>query len=172
MVERQHEGDVGPTRPDLHPQGSQSSGPAPERVGSYRVEWELGRGGMGVVYLAHDERLDRRVALKALPTQLLHDEAAMAQLEQEARLLAAVNHPHVATIFGIEEGEGERYLVLELVEGPTLAERTSKDAMPLVESLVTCAQVAAGLATAHELGAGHRDLKPANVTRTRRGVVK
>jgi non-specific serine/threonine protein kinase len=127
---------------------------------------------MGVVYLAHDERLDRRVALKALPAQLVRDEAALVRLEQEARLLAAVNHPNVATIFGIEEAEGTRYLVLELVEGPTLAEQTACGALPMAQALSTCAQVAAGLAAAHERGVVHRDLKPANVKLTPKGAVK
>src|SRR6185295_17840493 len=94
MGSRRDSDEVAPTRPDRPAEGAPSSAPAPARVGSHRVESELGRGGMGVVYLAHDERLDRRVALKALPAQLVRDEAALARLEQEARLLAAINHPN------------------------------------------------------------------------------
>src|SRR5262245_6093243 len=135
----------------------------PERVGPYAVERELGRGGMGVVYLAHDARLGRRVALKSLPAELAADPARLARLEREARALAALSHPNVAGIYGIEEAEGARFLVLELAEGETLGARLARGALAVDEALSVCEQVAAGVEAAHESGVIHRDLKPDNV---------
>ncbi len=135
----------------------------PEQIGGYRVDRELGRGGMGVVYLAHDSRLDRRVAIKALPEHLAEDAERLARFEREARTLAQLNHPHVAGIHGIEESEGRRYLVLEFVEGATLGERLERGPLEIDEALELCAQIAAGLESAHEAGVVHRDLKPANI---------
>ena len=142
------------------------------RVGPYRIEDELGRGGMGVVYRAFDERLHREVALKALPDELAHDAEQLARLEREARALASVNHPHVASIFGMEQAERVTYLVLELVPGETLHERLCRERLPIDEALALCAQVAAGLDAVHRRGLVHRDLKPSNVMITPGGGVK
>ena len=96
---------------------------SPNAIGPYTIDRELGRGGMGVVYLGHDTRLDRKVAVKALPEHLAQDPDRLARFEREAKTLASLNHPNVAGIHGVEEHDGHRYLVLEYVEGETLAER-------------------------------------------------
>ncbi len=142
------------------------------RVGPYRVDGELGRGGMGVVYRAFDERLHRNVALKALPAELAADPAERSRLEREARALARVNHGNVASIFGLEESDGTLYLVLELIEGESLRNRMDRGALALDDTLALCAHVAAGLAAVHRKGLVHRDLKPANVMVTSDGVAK
>ncbi len=144
----------------------------PSRLGPYRVERELGRGGMGIVYLAHDERLHRRVAIKVVPEAFAADPERLARFEREARLLAALSHQNIAGIHGIEESDGARFLVLEYVEGETLADRLHRGALPLDEALDVCRQIAAALEAAHEAGIVHRDLKPANVSLTPAGVVK
>ena len=148
------------------------SGPDARRVGPYRLEGELGRGGMGVVYRAFDERLHREVALKALPDELARDAERLARLEREARSLAAVSHPNVASIFGMEEAEGVTYLVLELVPGRTLHERLDGGPLSPDEALALCGQVAAGLEAVHRKGLVHRDLKPSNVMVTPEGTAK
>jgi non-specific serine/threonine protein kinase len=132
---------------------------------------EIGRGGMGVVWRGWDTRLHRAVALKSLDV-LARDPRALAGLEQEARAMAAISHPNVAIIHGIEEAEGRPWLVMELVEGPTLAERLHDGALPLHEALRTCEQVAAAMEAAHARRVIHRDLKPGNVKVTSAGVVK
>jgi serine/threonine protein kinase len=137
-------GEPGPTRAR-----SRNDRRSARRVGPYRLEGELGRGGMGVVYRAFDERLHREVALKALPDELAKDAEQLARLEREARALAAVSHPHVASIFGMEEAEGVTYLVLELVPGETLHERLGREPLPTDEALALCAQVVAGLDAVH-----------------------
>ena len=132
-------------------------------LGHYRVGEQLGRGGMGEVYVADDLSLDRKVALKFLPDAFTGDPERMARFEREAKLLASLNHPNIAAIYGLEQAEGKRFLVLELVEGETLAQRLSKGALPVEEALGICRQIAEGLEAAHEKGVIHRDLKPANV---------
>jgi serine/threonine-protein kinase len=127
-----------------------------QEIGPYSVEAEIGRGGMGVVYRAIDTRLGRAVAIKAL----------------EARTLAALNHPNVAGIHGVEEHQGRRYLVLEYVDGETLAERLDRGTLAVDEALEVCGQIAAGVEAAHEAGIIHRDLKPGNVKLTPDGKVK
>lgn len=154
------------------PFGVQRSGAHANKVGSYAVERELGRGGMGIVYLATDQRLGRRVALKALPAAMSADGARKARLEREARVLASVKHPNVATIHGVEEQDGTLYLVLEYIEGETLSEKLSRGAIPVAEAVKIGVQIAAGLEAAHEAGVVHRDLKPANVRITPDGLVK
>lgn len=158
-----------------------SSPLSPTSIGHYIVERELGRGAMGVVYLASDTRLGRKVAIKALPAELALDPLRQMKFDREARTLAAVNHPNIGAIFGIEEAQGARYLVLELVEGETLAERLAYaekseelgvPALPIADALDICRQVAAGMAAAHERGIIHRDLKPANVKIRPDGLVK
>jgi len=145
---------------------------APERIGPYPIEREVGRGGMGVVYLGRDTRLDRRVAIKVLPDAVAADPERLARFEREARLLASLNHPNIAGIYGLEEAEGRRFLALEYVEGDTLAQRVARGALPPDEALEVCRQIAAALEAAHESGVIHRDLKPGNVKITPTGEVK
>jgi serine/threonine protein kinase len=143
-----------------------------QEIGPYSVEAEIGRGGMGVVYRAIDTRLGRAVAIKALPEHLADDEERLARFEREARTLAALNHPNVAGIHGVEEHQGRRYLVLEYVDGETLAERLDRGTLAVDEALEVCGQIAAGVEAAHEAGIIHRDLKPGNVKLTPDGKVK
>ena len=157
---------------DRRLEGSGARAGTVRRIGPYRIDGELGRGGMGVVYQAFDERLHRVVALKALPEDLVGDPGQLARLEREARALAAVNHPHVATIHGLEEDDSGSYLVLELVEGETLQARLRGGALPVEEARELCAQVAEGLAAVHRKGLVHRDLKPSNVMITPEGRAK
>lgn len=145
----------------------------PERVGRYRVSNELGRGGMGVVLRAIEEPIGRKVALKALPLSWAEDASRVALFLREARLLGALHHPNIATIHGVEQSEsGQRFLVLEFVEGETLAQRLTSGSMPLPLALDVGQQVARGLAAAHERRIIHRDLKPSNVMITPSGLVK
>jgi Tol biopolymer transport system component/predicted Ser/Thr protein kinase len=145
---------------------------APQRIGSYPIERELGRGGMGIVYLGRDTRLGRAVAIKVLPEAFAADPERLARFDREAKLLAALHHPNIAGIHGLEESDGRRFLALEYVEGPTLAERLERGALPLDECLHIGSQIAAALEAAHEAGIIHRDLKPGNVKLTPAGDVK
>ena len=138
----------------------------------YQISSQLGKGGMGEVYLADDISLGRKVALKFLPETFAADPERMARFEREARLLASLNHPNIAAIYGLEQAEGKRFIVMELVEGETLAQRLSKGPLPVDESLGICKQIAEGLEAAHEKGVIHRDLKPANVMITEGDKVK
>ena len=140
--------------------------------GSYEILAPLGAGGMGEVYRARDIRLRREVALKALPAAFAADSERLARLEREARLLAALNHPNIAGIYGIEDSGDSVLLVLELVEGQTLAERLSAGPLPLEDALSISSQIASGLEAAHDAGVIHRDLKPANVKIRPDGSVK
>ncbi|MCZ7650378.1 MAG: protein kinase [Thermoanaerobaculia bacterium] len=142
------------------------------RIGPYEVTAQLGEGGMGEVYRATDTKLKRDVAIKVLPAVFTQDRERLARFEREAQLLAQLHHPNIASIFGLEESAGSRALVMELVEGPTLAERLAGDALPLPESLSIARQIAEALEEAHEKGIVHRDLKPANVKVTDDGKVK
>ena len=142
------------------------------RCGIYEVVELIGEGGMGSVYRANDTRLGRQVALKVIRREFTEDAASMARFTREARLLASLNHPHIATIHGIEESEGEPFLVLELVPGVTLAERLAHGPLPIRESLVLAAQIAAAVEAAHAQGIIHRDLKPGNIKVTPDGSVK
>jgi serine/threonine protein kinase len=141
-------------------------------LGHYRVGEPLGRGGMGEVYVADDLNLNRKVALKSLPDAFADDPERMARFEREARLLASLNQHNIAAIYGLEQAEGKRFIVMELVEGETLAQRISKGALPVDEALAICRQMAEGLEAAHEKGVIHRDLKPANVMITEGDKVK
>ena len=141
-------------------------------IAHYRTTTRLGAGGMGEVYRATDSRLGREVALKVLRADLALDAEGRARFEREARLLAALQHSNIAVVHGFEEGEGVRALVMELVEGPTLAERVAQGPVPLEEALPIARQVAEALEYAHERGIVHRDLKPGNVKITPDGVVK
>jgi len=135
----------------------------PSQIGPYRIEREIARGGMGIVYLARDTRLDRAAAIKALPDDVASDPERLARFEREAKVLASLHHPNIAGIYGLEESGGRRYLALEHIEGETLAARIGRGPLPLNEALEICAQIAAGVEAAHESGVIHRDLKPGNV---------
>jgi eukaryotic-like serine/threonine-protein kinase len=142
------------------------------RIGAYETGGELGSGGMGVVYRAHDVRLGRDVALKVLPAEFSTRPDRVARFRREARLLASLSHPHIAAIFGFEETEEVTALVLELVEGETLSERLLRGAIPLHEAVTIAQQIAEALEAAHDRGIIHRDLKPANIKLTPEGSVK
>ncbi len=149
-----------------------------DHLGPYDIVHPLGAGGMGEVYRARDSRLRRDVALKVLPDRHRYDAHRVARLEQEARTLAAVNHPNIATLYGIEEGGGLQALVMELVEGGTLADhiavarRARGTGLPVAEAVAIARQMADALEAAHERGVVHRDLKPANVKIRTDGTVK
>ena len=142
------------------------------RIGPYAVHAPLGAGGMGEVYRARDVRLGREVAIKILPDTFSRDPQRRARFDREARLLAALNHPHIAAIYGVEESDGIPALVLEFVEGDTLAERIAKGPLLIGEALRIAMQIAEALDAAHEKGIVHRDLKPANIKITPDGIVK
>ena len=143
------------------------------KLGSYEVLAPIGAGGMGEVYQAHDTKLGRDVAIKVLPEAFAHDPERLSRFQREAKMLAALNHPNIATIHGLEQSNGTSYLVMELVPGETLAERVKRDgAMPVEEALAIARQIAEALEAAHEKGIIHRDLKPANVKVTPEGKVK
>jgi serine/threonine-protein kinase len=127
---------------------------------------------MGEVYRAHDTTLGRDVAIKILPLVFTTDPDRRARFDREARVLAALNQPHIGAIYGVQETDGGRALVLELVEGDTLADRIASGAVPVPEALSIARQIAEALEAAHEKGVVHRDLKPANVKLTPHGVVK
>src|SRR5262245_46068507 len=142
------------------------------RLGSYEVTALIGSGGMGEVYRARDTRLDRDVALKVLPDVFAQDAERLARFQREAKVLASLNHPNIAAIHGLEEADGVKALVLELVEGPTLADRIAQGPIALEEALPIAKQIAEALEAAHERGIIHRDLKPANVKVREDGTVK
>jgi serine/threonine-protein kinase len=142
------------------------------KLGPYEIVAPLGAGGMGEVWRAHDTRLNREVAIKTLPAALADDANRMARLQREAQVLASLSHPGIASIFGLEEAGGGRALVMELVEGPTLAERIATGPIPLDEALALARQIADALEAAHEKGIVHRDLKPANIKLTANNKVK
>jgi len=142
------------------------------RLGPYEILTPLGAGGMGEVYRARDARLGRDVAIKALPPDVAHDTERLARFEREAKLLASLSHPNIAGIHGLEESGGAMYLILEFVEGETLAERLTRGALPVDDAIQVCAQVATAVEAAHEAGIIHRDLKPGNVMLKPDGTVK
>ena len=142
------------------------------RLGSYEVTALIGQGGMGEVYRAKDTKVNRDVALKVLPNLFADDPERLARFQPEARVLASLNHPNIASIYGLEEAEGVRALVLELVEGPTLAGRIKQGPIPVDEALPIAKQIAEALEAAHEQGIIHRDLKPANIKVKDDGTVK
>jgi eukaryotic-like serine/threonine-protein kinase len=143
-----------------------------QTISHYRIIEKLGQGGMGEVFLTHDTSLDRKVALKFLPDIFSGDPERLARFEREAKLLASLNHPNIATIHGFEQADGKRFLAMELVEGETLAQQIERGPLPVDEALEVCRQIAEGLEAAHEKGVIHRDLKPANVKITPEGKVK
>jgi serine/threonine-protein kinase len=141
-------------------------------LGHYRIIEKIGEGGMGEVYRATDTRLGRDVAIKTLPEVFTRDPERLARFEREARVLASLNHPYIATIHGIEETDGVRFLVLELVQGVTLREKLTDGPLPINSLVRLAAQIAEGLAKAHAAGVVHRDLKPENLMLTDDGYVK
>ena len=142
------------------------------RLGHYDVTALIGEGGMGQVYQATDTKLNREVALKILPEAFATDPDRLARFQREAQVLASLNHPGIAAIHGLEDSKGTKALVLELVEGPTLADRIAQGAIPLDEALPIAKQIAEALEAAHEAGVIHRDLKPANIKVRDDGTVK
>jgi serine/threonine-protein kinase len=141
-------------------------------VGPYRVDRVLGVGGMGEVYLARDTKLNREVAIKILPPAFASDPERLARFKREAQVLASLNHPNIGGIYGLEDSGGVHALVLELVPGPTLADRIARGPLPLDEALPIARQIAEALEAAHEQGIIHRDLKPANIKVREDGTVK
>jgi serine/threonine protein kinase len=141
-------------------------------LGNFTLEAQIGKGGMGEVYRAKDQKLGREVAIKVLPEEFAKDADRVARFQREAKLLASLNHPNIAAIYGLEESDGTHFLVLELIEGETLADRIKRGAIPVEESLKLALQIAEALEVAHEKGVIHRDLKPANIKVTPDGKVK
>ena len=144
----------------------------PTEIGHYAIEGLIGAGGMGRVYRGKDTRLDRSVAIKVLPASFVHDGSSLERFTREAKVLASLNHPNIATIHGIEKSGSINALVLELVEGETLAERLQRGPMSMTEAMPIFRQIAEALEAAHQRGIVHRDLKPANIKFTRDGLVK
>jgi serine/threonine protein kinase len=142
------------------------------QLGAYEILSPLGAGGMGEVYRAQDPKLGREIAVKLLPEHLSNDSERVARFQREAKVLASLSHPNIAAVHGFEESKNVRFLVMELVEGETLAERLRHGAMPVDEALEVCKQIGEALEAAHEHGVIHRDLKPANVKVTADGTVK
>jgi eukaryotic-like serine/threonine-protein kinase len=142
------------------------------RIGPYEVGAQIGAGGMGEVYRATDTNLKRAVAIKVLPTSVASDPDRLARFQREAEVLASLNHPHIAAVHGLERSASLTALVMELVEGPTLADRLEQGAVPVDESIAIATQIADALAAAHDRGIVHRDLKPANVKVRADGTVK
>ena len=143
------------------------------QLGPYEILGLIGAGGMGEIYRARDGRLQRDVAIKILPPAFATDPERLARFEREAQLLGSLNHPNIATIHGVEQSaDGLHALVLELVDGPTLADRIAQGPLPLDEALPIARQIAEALEAAHEAGIVHRDLKPANVKLRSDGTVK
>ena len=142
------------------------------RLGPYEITSKLGEGGMGEVYRAHDARLNRDVAIKVLPELFANDAERLARFTREAQTLASLNHPNIAHLHGLEEADGVRAIVMELVEGEDLSAVIERGPMPVAEALPIARQIAEALEAAHELGIVHRDLKPANIKVRADGTVK
>ena len=142
------------------------------RLGPYEVIAQIGAGGMGEVYKARDNKLNRDVALKILPDAWASDADRLARFRREAQVLASLNHPHIGAIHGFEDSGGTHALVLEFVDGPTLADQIAQGPLPVGEALQIAKQIADALEAAHEQGVIHRDLKPANIKVRNDGTVK
>lgn len=146
--------------------------PAGTRLGPYEITDAIGAGGMGEVYSARDSKLGRDVAIKVLPEAFAHDPERLIRFQREAKVLASLNHPNIATIHGLEHSDGTHFLIMELVPGETLADRVKAGPLPIEEALGIAVQIAEALEAAHEKNIVHRDLKPANVKVTPEGKVK
>jgi serine/threonine-protein kinase len=142
------------------------------KLAHYEITSQIGKGGMGEVYQAKDQKLGRNGAIKVLPEEFAKDADRVARFQREAKLLASLNHPNIAAIHGLEESDGTHFLIMELIEGDTLADRIKANAIPVEESLKLVLQIAEALEAAHEKGVIHRDLKPANIKVTPDGKVK
>jgi len=142
------------------------------QLGSLEVTALIGRGGMGEVYRARDTKLKRDVAIKILPDEFSRDADRLSRFQREAEVLASLNHPNIAAIYDLQEANGSRYLVLELVQGETLAERIARGPTPVEEALDIAKNICEALEAAHEKGIVHRDLKPANIKLTPAGQLK
>src|SRR5256886_10548628 len=142
------------------------------KLGLYEITALVGKGGMGEVYRARDTKLKREVAIKILPEEFGRDADRVSRFQREAEVLASLNHPNIAAIYDVQEAEGSRFLVLELVEGETLAERIARGRLPIDEALNIAKSICEAVEAAHEKGIIHRDLKPANVKITPDGKVK
>jgi serine/threonine protein kinase len=140
------------------------------KLGPYEIQAPLGAGGMGEVYRARDTRLERIVAIKVLPSRLSSDPALNQRLEREARAISSLNHPHICALYDIGTQEGIDFLVMEYLEGQTLADRLQKGALPIEQALKTGIEIADALAKAHREGIIHRDLKPGNIMLTKSGA--
>jgi serine/threonine protein kinase len=143
-----------------------------ENIGPYKTVCKLGEGGMGLVYLAHDDELDRAIAIKLLPQHLAGDEEQLARLRQEARTASSLNHPNIITIYEIGQHESSAFIAMEYIDGQTLRETMAGGPLPIRKTLQIASQIGDGLAAAHKRGLVHRDLKPENIMLTREGVVK
>src|SRR4029453_12657133 len=143
-----------------------------QSIGPYVISAPIGAGGMGEVYRARDQKLGRDVAIKILPAAFTSDSERLARFAREARVLAALNHPHIGAIYGVEDAGPGRALVWERGGGPTLGDRIERGRVPVAEALTIARQIADALEAAHEKGIVHRDLKPANIKITAAGVVK
>ncbi len=141
-------------------------------LGNFEITSQIGKGGMGEVFRAKDQKLGRDVAIKVLPEEFARDSDRVARFQREAKLLASLNHPNIGSIYGLEEAEGNSFLVLELIEGDTLSDRLKHGAIPVEEARKLALQIAEALEAAHEKGVIHRDLKPANIKVTPDGKVK
>ncbi|MHC4539584.1 MAG: serine/threonine protein kinase [Planctomycetota bacterium] len=173
MTEAEERNNRQPDKGKDRPTASFSGSVPGSQIGPFHIEQELGRGGAGVVYLAHDTKLGRSVAIKSLPPEVKDNPKALSRFTREARVLASLNHPNIATIHDeLEETEGSIYLVLEYVPGQTLAERIAKGPLKLDEALTIALQIAEAVAAAHEHDVIHRDLKPGNIKITPEGKVK
>ena len=142
------------------------------QLAHYEILEPIGKGGMGEVYRAKDSKLGREVAIKALPDEFARDAERLARFKREAKVLASLNHPNIASIYGLEQSGSTHFLVLELVDGETLEERIAKGPIPVDDAVSLFVQIAEGLEAAHDKGIVHRDLKPANIMIGADGKVK
>jgi len=142
------------------------------RFGRYEIRSKIGEGGMGEVYLAHDTRLDRKVALKILPADVASDPGRMHRFRQEAKTASGLNHPNIITIYEIDEADSRDFIAMEFVEGETLRERMHAAPLKLSEAVKVATQTASALSAAHDAGIVHRDIKPDNIMLRRDGIVK
>jgi eukaryotic-like serine/threonine-protein kinase len=143
-----------------------------QQLGSYEITSLIGKGGMGEVYRGRDTKLKREVAIKVLPEEFSRDADRISRFQREAEVLARLNHPNIAAIYDVQEAEGSRFLILELIEGETLADRIQRGPIPVTEALSISKSICEALEAAHEKGIVHRDLKPSNVSITPDGKVK